>query len=373
MTQKEIYFSRAGTSHNLSMGIVGLPNVGKSTLFNALTKQNVPAHNYPFCTIDPSEGRLLIKDPRVNRLVDIYKPKNTVNANLTVFDIAGLIKNASQGEGLGNNFLEHIRRTDGIFHVVRCFDDPSIIHCEESVDPIRDIEIINTELRLKDKEIIDKKLEKYRKDARGKVGDKKFESELNCLEKISLILEENWLTKDKQKFNLDEIKFINSLNLLTTKNVVYLANISEEDYKLRKANKHLLKLKGMNVIPFSAEYELSIEEESPFIDKLVKSGYKSLNLINFFTAGSDEVKSWTVRNETKAPQAGAVIHSDFENYFVMAEIMNYSDLDKLGCENEVKKAGKYLQRGKNYVVEDGDIIYFKSNPPKSGKKEKKNL
>ncbi|KAM0688732.1 hypothetical protein COBT_000016 [Conglomerata obtusa] len=372
MTEKDIYFSRSGNSHNLSMGIVGLPNVGKSTLFNALTNQNVPALNYPFCTIDPSEGRLLIKDPRITRLTEIYHPKNVVQAHLSVFDIAGLIKNASQGQGLGNNFLEHIRRVDGIFHVVRCFEDTSIVHCEESIDPLRDVEIINVELRLKDKEFILKKLEKCQKEARSKNLDKKIAMELKCLEKINEILDTKWVIEEKDKFIMDEIKFINTLNLLTTKNVVYLANISEEDYVKRRANSFLKALKGIGeVIPFSAEFEVKKEngEYSIFMEKLVKSGYKSLNLINFFTAGSDEVKSWTVRKETKAPQAGAVIHTDFENYFVMAEIMNYADLDKLGCENEVKKAGKYMQRGKNYIVEDGDIIYFKNNPPKSGKKK----
>ncbi|KAM0678490.1 hypothetical protein BDAP_000891 [Binucleata daphniae] len=372
MTENDIYFSRAGKSHNLSMGIVGLPNVGKSTLFNALTQQNVLALNYPFCTIDPSEGRLLIQDERLTRLAEIYKPKNIVPAYLTVYDIAGLIRNASVGEGLGNNFLEHIRQVDGIFHVVRCFEDISVVHTEESIDAMRDVTIIDTELRLKDKEFVKKKIEKYEKEMRSKSGDKKIMAEKACLDKLDEILSETWVLKRKDMFNAEDVKFINSLNLLTTKNVVYLANISEEEYLSKRLNVHVRNLTKLGqVIPFSAEYESKNAGPTRFKDKLVKNGYVALNLINYFTAGRDEVKSWTIRTNTKAPQAGRIIHTDFENYFIMAEVFNYTDIDALGSEAEVKKAGKYHQRGKMYVVEDGDVILFKHNPPKTGKKSKK--
>lgn len=370
------YFSRAGKSHNLSMGIVGLPNVGKSTLFNALTNLQVPAENYPFCTINPSEGRILINDPRINTLSQIYKPKNTVPANLQITDIAGLIKGASEGLGLGNAFLDHIRRVDGIFHVVRCFKNDEVVHCEDSIDPIRDIKIINDELRFKDREIINKLLGKI--NLRGSDA-KQQEFQKNVLEKIINILEKAWVKEHVEDFNFDEIKFINSLNLLTTKNVVYLCNISEEDYVKKKVSKELASLRGIGeIIPFSAQFEYTLSQmqeegqtqhNSVFVDKLVKAGYKNLNLINYFTAGADEVKSWTIRRETKIPHAGSVIHSDFENYFVMAEVFNFKDLMQFGSEVEVRKNGKYCQRGKNYIVEDGDIIYFKSNPPKSGKKK----
>ncbi|EJW03871.1 GTP-binding protein YchF [Edhazardia aedis USNM 41457] len=375
MTEK-LYFTRSGKSHNLSMGIVGLPNVGKSTLFNAITRQSVPAENYPFCTIDPSEGRLLIKDKRLDRLVSIYNPKNVVPAHLLVTDIAGLIKGASEGQGLGNAFLDHIRRTDGIFQVVRCFEDEDVVHCENSVCPLRDIKIINDELRFKDIEFISKKLEKYTKDSKAKGTEKQFQLEYKCLQTISDKLKSSWLSSED--FSNDEIKFINTMNLLTTKNVVYLANMSEDKFLKKsygsKMKEMVLEMKKENaiVIPFSAEYELRMSLDgvyTPFMEKLVENGYKSLNLINFFTAGKDEVKSWTIRKNSKVTSAGGVIHSDFEDYFVMAEIMSYNDLNVLGSENEVKKAGKYLQRGKNYVVEDGDIIYFKSNPPKSGDKK----
>ncbi|KAF7683192.1 Obg-like ATPase 1 [Astathelohania contejeani] len=348
-----LHFSRAGKSHNLSMGIVGLPNVGKSSLFNALTSNNVPAENYPFCTIDPTEGRIQIDDERIDLLVELYKPKNVVKAYLSVIDIAGLVKGASTGLGLGNNFLEHIKRVDAIFHVVRCFEDQDIGHCEQDINPLRDIEIINDELRLKDLEFVTKRIEAVRR------SDPKA---LACLEKIKKLLDATGSIKiphSADEFTQDEIVYINTLNLLTCKNIVYLANVSASNYKERKVNKHLKSILSYKPIPFNPDLI-----DATFIKKIVTAGYQSLNLINFFTAGADEVKSWTVRKGSKAPQAAGVIHSDFEKYFIMADVMKFSDLKELGSEREVKKNGKYLQRGKTYVVEDGDIILFKANPPR---------
>lgn len=365
MSNTDIYLQRAGKSHNLSMGIVGLPNVGKSTLFNSITNKNVPAENYPFCTIDPSEGIVIIEDDRINHMKEIYKPKSIVYATLTVVDIAGLIKGASEGKGLGNAFLEHIRRVDAIFHVVRCFEDADIVHIDD-VNPIRDVQIINDELRLKDLELVTKMFEKSKRNAEEKKANALYL-------KLIDILNKDWINKDISLFNADEIKIINTLNLLTAKNVIILANISEKEFLNKKANKHLINLKKkFNYIPFSAEHEFNLSlrnEKSAVMKKICNMAYKSLNLCNFFTAGSDEVKSWTVRKNTPVPRCGGVIHSDFENYFVMAEVFNYDDLLEFKSENEVKKNGKYMQRGKSYIVNDGDIIFFKSNPPKSGKKK----
>ncbi|KAG5860112.1 putative GTP-binding protein [Encephalitozoon hellem] len=366
---RKVLFARSSKSNNLSMGIVGLPNVGKSTLFNFLTRNNVPAENYPFCTIDPSEGRVEIQDERVEMLAEKYMPHNVVRAYLSVTDIAGLVKGASTGVGLGNHFLDNIRNVDGIFHVVRCFEDPEVAHFEDGVDPIRDIEIVNEELRLKDYETLVRHEEKMLKDLRSKPSDKKLKDQAALVKRLVEILKKDWV--NKHEFNEEEIAYISTLNLLTVKNVVYLANISEKDYEMRRANKHLravLKYSS-DVIVFSAAYESS-HDSRVFLDKLVKKGYESLDLINFFTVGKDEVRSWTIRRGISAPSAGAVIHSDFKKYFIMAEVMSFEDLKAYGSETEVKKAGKYHQRGKTYVVNDGDIILFKVNPPKSVGKKK---
>lgn len=370
MVEKQVVlFARSSKSNNLSMGIVGLPNTGKSTLFNFLTKNSVPAENYPFCTIDPCEGRVKIQDERLDFLVEKYAPQNVVRAHLSITDIAGLVKGASTGTGLGNHFLDHIRNVDGIFHVVRCFEDASVAHFEDSVDPIRDIETINEELRLKDKETLAKHDEKVKKELKAKPSDKKLKDQAALVERLLKILGTDWI--NRHSFNDEEISYISTLNLLTVKNVVYLANISEKDYEMRRANKHLQAVMkySEDVLVFSAMYETK-NNSNVFLDKLVRKGYESLDLINFFTAGKDEVRSWTIRRGTNAPSAGAVIHSDFKNYFVMAEVMSFDDLKEHGSEGEVKKAGKYYQRGKTYVVNDGDIIVFKNNPPKSGSRKK---
>lgn len=366
-------FQRLNRSSNLSMGIVGLPNVGKSTFFNRLTKSAVRAENFPFCTIDPTTGHVQIEDPRIEFLASVYKPKKVTPAFLTIIDIAGLVKGASEGQGLGNQFLDNIRSVDGIFLVVRCFEDPEIIHVETSVDPIRDINIIRDELRIKDLEILQKALPKAEKDCKISPMNKQLEKDLNTLKRMIEILKTKWI--NEESYDNSELAYINSLNLLTTKNVVILANISPEHYEKRKANAHFKRVKelyGDDVIPFSAtHYSKESESETgfskEFIKKLVEKGYHSLNLINYFTCGKEEVRSWTITNGDKAPKAGGVIHTDFENLFISADVMSYNDFVNNPSEAQMKAAGKFLLKGKDYVVQDGDIIHFKINPAKSKK------
>ncbi|XP_034431639.1 obg-like ATPase 1 [Hippoglossus hippoglossus] len=380
---------RFGTS--LKIGIVGLPNVGKSTFFNVLTKSQASAENFPFCTIDPNESRVPVPDERYDFLCQYHKPLSKVPAFLNVVDIAGLVKGAHAGQGLGNAFLSHISACDGIFHMTRAFDDEDIIHVEGNVDPVRDIEIIHEELRLKDEEMMDPILDKLEKMAvRG--GDKKLKPEYDIMVKVK-----NWVVEEKKpvrfygEWNEKEIEVLNKYLFLTSKPMIYLVNLSEKDY-IRKKNKWLAKIKdwvdandpGAMVIPVSGALEsklLDIEDEEEkkkyceelktqsVLTKIIKTGYSALQLEYFFTAGPDEVRAWTVRKGSKAPQAAGKIHTDFEKGFIMAEVMKFIDFKEEGSENAAKSAGKYRQLGRNYVVEDGDIIFFKFNTPNAPKKK----
>jgi len=367
-------------SNSLQIGVVGLPNVGKSTIFNVLTKLSVPAENYPFCTIEPNEARVSVPDERFDWLVNFFKPASKVPAVLQITDIAGLIRGASKGEGLGNAFLSHIRATDGVFHVIRTFEDEDVTHVEGTVDPVRDLEIVTEELLLKDIQSVTKHLEeKSRLVNHGK--DKKMKEEKEILQRIL-----DTLNAKKQirleEWKLAEIDVLNTLQLLTAKPVVYLVNMSEPDF-IRKANKWLAKIKawvdkngGEPIVPFCGALEAKLVDmaddqarkkyleevkTASAIPKINKTGYHALDLIHFFTCGEDEVKAWTIRKYTKAPQAAGVIHTDFEKGFICAETMKFEEFKELGSEAAVRAAGKYKQEGKNYEVKDGDILFFKAN------------
>jgi len=381
VVERKPIMGRMGT--NLKMGVVGLPNVGKSTFFNVLTKLQAAAENFPFCTIDPNEGRVPVPDERFEYLCNIYKPASKVPAYLNVTDIAGLVKGAAEGQGLGNAFLSHIKACDAIFHMVRIFDDEDIVHVEGNVDPIRDIEIINNELRYKDLELV----EKVYKDADkyyNRANDKSWKTEFEVLTKLKEMLGEDqkkWVKHND--WNEKEIEVLNKHLFLTSKPVVYLLNMSEKEF-IRKKNKWLPKIKewvdandkGAIVIPFSAPYEATLsalptdEDRANYIketaapscmEKIITNGYKALHLKYFFTAGADEVKAWTIQDGFTAPKAAGRIHGDFEKGFIMAEVMKYKDFKEHGSEAAVKAAGGYRQQGKQYVVEDADIILFKFN------------
>jgi len=366
-------------SNSLCMGIVGLPNVGKSTLFNILTKLSVPAENYPFCTIDPNEARVSVPDERYDWLVDFHKPASKVPAVLQITDIAGLIRGASKGEGLGNNFLSHIRAVDGIFHVIRIFEDEDVTHVEGAVDPLRDLEIIGEELLLKDVEIVEKYKEQLEKHT-AHSKDKKKKAELESVTKILETVKAGTQVRFAE-WKVNDIEVLNQMQLLTAKPVVYIVNMSERDF-IKKGNKWLPKIKAWvdshgaePIVPVCEKIESKFLEMSPAeikafceenkvatnIPKIIKTGYHALELIHFFTCGPDEVRCWTIRKGTKAPQAAGVIHSDFERGFICAEVMKYGDFKELGSEGAVRGAGKLKQEGKGYTMEDGDIVFFKTN------------
>lgn len=363
----------------LQAGIVGLPNVGKSTLFNAITKQNILAANYPFATIEPNVGVVVVPDKRLDFLNELYKPKSLVPTSFEFTDIAGLVKGASNGEGLGNKFLSHIREVDAIVEVVRCFEDKNIIHVENTVDPIRDIEIINVELILSDLEVVENRLNRIGKKA-VMSKDKETIKEVELLEKIKENLLANFPLR-RMEFSEDELMILKPFNFLTLKPMIYMANVNEDDL-LNKNNEHVLKVEGYaeaegaKVIKVCAKIEeelsdLNEEEKTLFLNdlgieesglnKLIKATYSILGLETFFTAGTDEVRAWTYKKGMKAPKCAGIIHTDFEKGFIRAEVMSYYDLEKYGNEKLVKEAGKTRLEGKDYIMQDGDICYFRFN------------
>lgn len=362
----------------LTAGIVGLPNVGKSTLFNAITKNNILIANYPFATIDPNVGVVCVPDKRLKVLNEMYNPKRLIETTFEFTDIAGLVKGASKGEGLGNKFLSHIREVDAICEVVRCFDDPNIIHVEGNSDPVRDIEIINIELSLADLDVIQNRISKIEKKAQT-TRDKESLQELSLLNIINDALT-NDIPVRRLKFTKEEEKLIKSFNLLTSKPIIYIANIDENDIGNKNNYVDLVKEYAIkdnaDVIEMCAKIESEIseledDEKESFLhelgikesglDSLVKGAYHLLGLKTFFTVGTDEVKAWTFSSGMKAPACAGIIHTDFERGFIKAEVMSYDDLIECGSELKVKENGKLRLEGKEYEMKDGDICHFRFN------------
>lgn len=363
---------------DMKIGIVGLPNVGKSTMFNSITKAGAECANYPFCTIEPNVGVVAVPDERIDKLAEMYKPQKVTKAVVEFVDIAGLVKGASKGEGLGNKFLSHIREVDAIAQVVRCFEDSNVIHVDGNINPLRDIETINLELIFADMETLDKRLEKAKKNLKA---DKKYQTEIDVIEKVKANLEKG-IPARAIDLNDEELEIIKDMFLLTSKPIIYIANISEEqmsnaenDEKVKQVKEYAQK-ENAEVIPLCVKIEeelsglddndkaemleaLGLQESG--LDKLIKKSYDLLGLMSFITAGEPEVRAWTIKKGTKAPKAAGKIHSDIERGFIKAEIVSYDDLIREGSMVSAKEKGLVRQEGKDYIMQDGDIVLFKFN------------
>lgn len=362
----------------MKCGIVGLPNVGKSTLFNCLSNAKAQSANYPFCTIEPNVGTVQVPDPRLYKLEELVKPERVLPAVVEIVDIAGLVKGASKGEGLGNKFLSNIRECNAIIHVLRCFENDNITHVDGSINPIRDKETIDTELQLKDLETVEKKLDKVKKTSR--TGDKEAKAQAETIEKIVQHIE---MGKNVRALNLNEkeLELIDDLHLLTLKPVLYLCNVDEQSVK--SGNQHTKAVQAMaesenaSVLILAAQTEADIAEledyeerqifleelglKEPGVNRLIREAYQLLQLQTYFTAGEKEVRAWTIQANFTAPQAAGVIHTDFEKGFIRAEVINYDDYVAFGSEAKVKEAGKLKVEGKEYIVQDGDVMHFRFN------------
>lgn len=364
----------------MKLGIVGLPNVGKSTLFNAITQAGAESANYPFCTIDPNVGVVSVPDRRLDILKDLYDSKKIVQTAIEFVDIAGLVKGASKGEGLGNKFLSNIREVDAIVHVVRCFEDSNVVHVDGSINSLRDIETINLELIFSDMEILDRRIVKTTKALKA---DKKIQSELDILNQVKATLEEGKSIRTMELSD-DEWAYVNTLDLLSSKPVIYVSNVSEEDLandgadnSMVAAVREFAKTESSDVVVICAQIEAEISEletdeekkefletlglEQSGLDKLIQASYHLLGLISFLTAGPQEVRAWTIKKGSKAPQAGGKIHSDIERGFIKAETIAFDDLVEHGTMSAAKEKGLVRLEGKEYVVKDGDVILFKFN------------